>query len=78
MTDQGWVFSALLCKHCDRVIYGHQSLRDSVRRSVLAMGARKAGGVQSGDDWFCCRGCRTAHQISPGIKTHMTIKVPRR
>ena len=76
MSEQCWVFSALLCKHCERVIYGHQSLRDGVRRRLLVAGARKAGGVQSGDDWFCCRGCRTAHQISPGVKSH-SILVPK-
>lgn len=72
---QSWVFSALLCKHCNRIIYGHQSLRDNVRRATLEREATKVGAVRSGEDWYCCRGCRTAHQISPGVKSH-TISMP--
>lgn len=65
--EKCWVFSALLCGHCERVIYGHQSLQNNVRRSTLIRKARESGAVQRGEHWFCCRGCRTAHEISPGL-----------
>jgi len=73
MAGKSWVFSALLCNHCNRVIYGHQSLRNNVRRSLLEKGAREVGGVKSHEDWYCCRGCRTAHQISPGMKNRSIL-----
>ena len=69
MNKSNWVLTAILCRHCARMIYGQQTLRDNIARASLIRGAKAAGGVESGEDWFCCRGCRTAHQISPGVKT---------
>lgn len=75
MTADGscWVFTALTCHHCSRVIYGRNTLRNSVARPTLIREAKKLGAVASGSDWFCSRGCKVRHEMSPGIPKKHSI-----
>lgn len=67
MSDKFFVYTALVCRACGKEIYGIYTLRDTVSRRALSVGARKNGGVRSKTEWFCSKACRAEFSLNPGM-----------